>query len=219
MFSQISAVYENLSKQVERDAKYLKIVFCGGNPAVESTVTEAGFKEGSEALVMLMKTPDELEEIRKQKEEDRAPKPIPTRSKMFRMQAQGIKVEAKKEEKKEVKEEVKKEEEKKVAKEEAKVSVPDKAEPSQENVAKLVGMGFTKEQAELALKTKSNNLDQAIEFITSGGLNQQHGEMTADDIANIKHLIELGFTEEAAKKAYIESAKDMTAASNKLLGA
>jgi Holliday junction resolvasome RuvABC DNA-binding subunit len=214
MLTQISAVYENLSKQIEREAKYLKIVFCGGNPAIESTVSEAGFKEGSEALVMLMKTPEELEEIRKQKEEDRAPKPIPTRSKMFRMQAQGIKIEPKKEEKKEVKEEQKKEEVKKEApKEEAKV------EPSQDNVAKLVGMGFTKEQAELALKTKNGNLDQAIEFITSGGLNQQHGELTADDIAKIKQLMELGFTEEVAKKAYIEAGKDTAVASNKLLGA
>ena len=196
----------------------MKIVFAGQYLIRENTVSSAGLQDGSTALVMLIKTPEELEEIRKQKEEERIPQPIPTRSKsLFKS------IQQKKEEPKEPKVEPKE-----VApKEEEKVHVdvphisPVQAQPNTtDNVNKLVNMGFTKEQAEGALQSTNNNLDQAIEFITSGSLNKLNGgTLTATDIANIKQLMELGFDEAKAKEAYIECGKDVNAASNKLLGA
>ena len=201
----------------------MKIVFAGEHLARENTVSSAGLQDGSAGLVMLIKTPEELEEIRKQKEEERMPQPIPTRSKSLFKSIQQKKEEGKEEVKAEVKApQQPKEEEKEETKDPVVIAQPaNVVQPHPvNNVDALIGMGFTKEQAEAALKSTNYNLEQAIEFITSGSLNKLNGgNMTEDDIAKIKQLMELGFDEAKAKEAYIECGKDVNAASNKLLGA
>jgi Holliday junction resolvasome RuvABC DNA-binding subunit len=208
-----------LAKQLSRDSKYLKIVFAGEYLIRENTVSSAGLQDGSAGLVMLIKTPEELEEIRKQKEEERIPQPIPTRSKSLFKSIQQKKEDRKEEVKVEAKEPQPPKEEEKVPAVVTQPYNPPQPDPVNK-VDSLIGMGFTKDQAEAALKSTNGNLEQAIEFITSGSLNKlSGGNLTADDIAKIKQLMELGFSEEKAKEAYIECGKDVNAASNKLLGA
>ena len=209
--TKVSEILKALGDLTTRDPSLVKIVFQGSTPSLDATVADLGLKESSTILVMLAKTADEIkrakEALKALNDDDEYMPYVPTKEK-----------EAKPEEKPKVVEQPKVVQPKV---EQPKVVQPKEEEKLSDKVEKLEAMGFTKQQAEQALKTANNNLEQAVDILTSGALETKPTEnvvLDNKDMDNIKSIMEVvGVDEEAAKKAYIETGKHTEAAINKLL--
>jgi len=222
--TKVSELLKSLGQQTTRDPSLVKIVFQGTSPSPDATVADVGFKETSFILAMMAKTAEEIkrakEALKRQEDDDDDMPYVPTKEKE--------KTEPKPEEKPKVVEQPKVEQPKveqpKVEQpkvEQPKVVQPKEEEKLSDKVEKLEAMGFTKQQAEQALKTANNNLEQAVDILTSGALETKPTEnvvLDNKDMDNIKSIMEVvGVDEETAKNAYIETGKNTEAAINKLL--
>ena len=69
---------EKLGKDVGKGIEYIKLIFEGNLLLPETIIQDAGIKDGSIALAMLRKTPEQLAEEKKQYDEEHEKRPVPT---------------------------------------------------------------------------------------------------------------------------------------------
>jgi uncharacterized UBP type Zn finger protein len=98
-------------------------------------------------------------------------------------------------------------------------------DPEAEKIEQLSGMGFDSNQARVALNASGGNVDQALGMLLNGAVPEEgspppaQGGGPSTDPVKLEQLTSMGFTQDQAQQALVDSGGDVEQATMMLLSA